>query len=241
MSLIFPHSPPPKEVIAYHGWGFDASCWYEWQSQFDQQGWTFQSFDRGYWQQAIEPTFNPFAQTKMVMVHSYGLHLCPITQLQQADVLVILSSFAEFHSTSVNKQRSRQMLQQMIDQFRLHPESVLSQFRVKCYHPFAWQGTISASINSELLLHDLNQLQTASLDLALLQPIPKILILHGSQDRIVSSAQGAELAARLVGNGQNCQYYAIDAGHALPFTHLDGCWSMLHTNLENGFNGLSYE
>jgi pimeloyl-[acyl-carrier protein] methyl ester esterase len=239
--------PPRKEVIAYHGWGFEASCWRDWQTRFEQHGWCFKAFDRGYWQQPVTPTFNPDAQTKLLLVHSYGLHLCPIEQLQQANVLVILSSFVKFHPTAEPFQRrSQKMLQQMIDQFMLNPQRVLCNFQIKCCHPCAWQGTLSASVNPALLLRDLKDLQTAALDLALLQPIPQILILQGDQDRIVPSASSCELVEQLSANAktddflnhsENCTINRIHqiietAGHALPFTHFDCCWLKLHNYLE---------
>ncbi|NJO81075.1 MAG: alpha/beta hydrolase [Cyanobacteria bacterium RM1_2_2] len=174
----------PKEAIAYHGWGFDASCWRDWQRYFEQQGWQFQAFDRGYWQRPSAPKFNPTAQTKLLLVHSYGLHLCPPDQLQQANIMVIFSSFARFHPASEPlKRRSQKILQQMIAQFAVNPLQVLSQFRLNCHHPCAWQATLSDHFDSDLLLHDLNHLQTAEIDLALLQKIPQILDFQGDQDR----------------------------------------------------------
>lgn len=80
-------------------------------------------------------------------------------------------------------------------------------------------------LNSELLLHDLKDLDTCSLNVSLLKKIPKVLILHGVQDRIVSVEKGRELSAHLP---DNSQYIEIEqAGHALPFTHIDVCWSWI--------------
>jgi pimeloyl-[acyl-carrier protein] methyl ester esterase len=239
-----------KEVIAYHGWGFEASCWQHWQSHFRQhfrqQGWQFKTFDRGYWQQPLAPTFHPTAQTKVLLVHSYGLHLCPMHQLRQADILVIFSSFARFHPSLEHlKRRSQKILQQMIDQFAVKPLEVLSQFRMNCYHPCDWTEPLSDCLNRDLLLHDLINLQTAEIDPALLQTIPQILIFQGSHDRIVPSASSHEFINQLL--KRNSAYASVNhqsnrtdsircqlietAGHALPFTHLDGCWSKLQAYL----------
>lgn len=231
-----------KEVIVYHGWGFDASCWHDWQIQFEHEGWHFQAFNRGYWQQPVNPTFNPIAQTKLLLVHSYGLHLCPIEQLRQADMIVIFCGFAQFHPNAepLNR-RSQRMLQQMIDQFVVDPQQVLSQFHTKCYRPYTWTGTLSANFDSDLLLQDLNHLHTTTVNLALLQTIPQILLLQGYQDRIVPAASSTELATQLAMNALeynssnnsenklvNRKHEVIQAaGHALPFTHFNCCWSKL--------------
>lgn len=236
-----------REVIAYHGWGFDASCWHDWQIQFEQAGWRFQAFDRGYWRQSVSPTFNPNAEIKLLMVHSYGLHLCPVEQFQRANRIVIFCSFAQFHPTSEPlKRRSQKILQQMIDQFMIDPQRVLYNFQTKCYHPCTRQGTLSANFDSDLLLHDLNDLQTATMDLALLRTIPQILVLQGNQDQIVPAASSAELVNQLFSNEPkdepfnaaenqfvNANHRVEMAGHALPFTHLNCCWSKLHHRLED--------
>lgn len=215
------------EVIAYHGWGFAASYWQGWESRLRQQGYRLQRFDRGYFGEAVQPRFAASDLTKVIFVHSYGLHLCPVEQLQQANVLVIFSSFCEFHPDRPSlRKRSQQVLQQMMYQFEQNSEFVLTNFQTKCYHPEPWNGTIPESLNCNLLLQDLTALNRATIDLALLQPLPQIVILHGLQDRIVSSSKGQELAQQL----PQSHYCEIEsAGHALPFTHLDACWSILQS------------
>jgi len=119
------------------------------------------------------------------------------------------------------------MLSQMMTQFEAHPQSVLETFRTKCYHPIPWERSpdFNKTLNPELLLHDLTGLNACSLDIALLKKIPKILILHGAQDRIVSSEKGRELFEHLT---DNSQYIEIEqAGHGLPFTHVNACWSWI--------------
>lgn len=213
------------EVIAYHGWGFAASCWQAWELRLRQQGYRLQQFDRGYFGEGAQPRFEASNLTKVIFVHSYGLHLCPVEQLQQADVLVMFSSFCAFHPERASlKKRSQQVLQQMMYQFAHNPKFVLTNFQTKCYHPEPWNGTIPDSLNCNLLLEDLTALNHATIDLALLQTLPQIVILHGLQDRIVSSSKGKEFAQQL----PQSHYFEIEsAGHALPFTHLEACWSML--------------
>ncbi|HEY9629912.1 MAG TPA: alpha/beta hydrolase [Coleofasciculaceae cyanobacterium] len=229
-------------AIAYHGWGFDASCWRSWEQQFDKTKVRFQAFDRGYFGCPAEASFGQavgFGQPasferspKILLAHSYGLHLCPIAQLQQADLLVIFSSFSEFHPQRVSlRRRSQAILQLMLNQLDANPQLVLENFRSKCYFPHseAVQPEGHLAYNLELLISDLIHLGNTSLSLAMTgeswQQIPKI-IFHGTQDQIVSPDR-VQALLNLLGNAE---YIEIpDAGHALPFTHVQTCWSALNT------------
>lgn len=224
-------------IIAYHGWGFAANCWEGWQQTMEQRGYRFQAFNRGYFGQPVSPKFAASDGPKIIWAHSYGLHLCPVEQLQQADGLVLFSSFRDFHPVPPQRRRSEYMLQQMIDRFAKEPQLVLSRFKAKSYHPVSWsEENQEFSLNTDLLLHDLQALNDCSLDLNLLQALPQIGLLHGTADRIVPVAKSAELAAVL----PQSQFFEIaDAGHALPFTHSLLCESMcepiLNTILQSSF------
>jgi pimeloyl-[acyl-carrier protein] methyl ester esterase len=219
-------------AIAYHGWGFDQDCWQPWRELMAQQGEIFWASDRGYFN---APSAPPVSSPSIVFAHSYGLHLCPIAQLQNADVLVLFSSFLSFHPLAErgiiegNSKRSRLVLAQMIRQFQADPQSVLEAFQKNCFYPVPRRSSEDHKpINSELLLDDLKGLDTCSLDVSILQKIPKILILQGAQDRIVPAEKGRELAASL----PDGQYIEVDqAGHGLPFTHVDTCWSWIYPRL----------
>lgn len=218
----------PTTIIAYHGWGFDQTCWQPWRKLFAQRGEDLLMSDRGYFNSLFLPVMPTTHHRIILLAHSYGLHLCPTKQLQRADLLVLFSSFLSFHPHSESKRRrSHSMLSQMMTHFEINPQSVLETFKTKCYHPVAWERSFDSSktLNPELLVHDLKDLNTCSLDVALLKKIPKILILHGAQDRIVSVEKGRELFEHLP---DNSQYIEIEqAGHGLPFTHIDACWSWI--------------
>lgn len=216
-------------IIAYHGWGFAADCWAGWQRTMEQQGCRFQAFDRGYFGQAVTPDFAVSDFPRIIWAHSYGLHLCPVEQLQQADRLVLFGSFRDFHPVSLQRRRSEQMLQQMIERFVEEPQLVLNRFKTKSYHPVSWsEENQELSLNTDLLLHDLRALNDCSLDLDLLRSLPQIGVLHGTADRIVPVAKSAELAAAL----PHSQFFEIaDAGHALPFTHPQLCEPMCYVSL----------
>jgi pimeloyl-[acyl-carrier protein] methyl ester esterase len=223
----------PTTIIAYHGWGFDRTCWQPWKDLFAQRGEDLFMSDRGYFTPSALSITSPTDHRTIVLAHSYGLHLCPAEQLQRADLLVLFSSFLAFHpQLELKRRRSLLMLSQMMTQFETNPQSVLETFKAKCYHPVAWERSSDSSkaLNSELLLHDLKSLDVCLFDVALLKKIPKILILHGAQDRIVSVEKGRELFQHLP---DNSQYIEIEqAGHGLPFTHIDACWSWICQRLD---------
>jgi pimeloyl-[acyl-carrier protein] methyl ester esterase len=219
----------PTTIIAYHGWGFDRTCWQPWKDLLAQQGEDFLMSDRGYFNPSSLPITSPTTdQRTILLAHSYGLHLCPSEQLQRADLLVLFSSFLSFHpQLELKRRRSHSILSQMMTQFEKNPQFVLEAFKTKCYYPVAWKRSSDStkSFNPELLIHDLKGLNTCLMDVALLKKIPKILILQGAQDRIVSFEKGRELFEHLPNNSQ---YIEIEqAGHGLPFTHIDACWSWI--------------
>ena len=209
-----------REITAYHGWGFDRTCWQSWAERFEQAGIKFRAIDRGYFGAAIESE-NP---SKVIFVHSYGLHLCPIADLLQAELLVIFSSFQTFHPSKESaKRRSKQILQQMLMQLENKPELVLDNFRQKC-DDSSVQLPMN-HLNLDRLAGDLQDLGSCAIDLDLFATLPQILVFHGSSDRIVSVQKGQELFKAL---SNNSQYFEIaNAGHALPFTHLEQCWSVV--------------
>lgn len=234
--------PSPPEIIAYHGWGFNAACWRDWQAEMTRQGYHWQSFDRGYFGSSYQPHFTAAAR-KILFVHSYGLHLCPIEQLQQADALVIFSSFQEFHPASRLRSRSQQVVQRMIEQLQVDPRSVLTRFYQNCYLPDVGTETCPAwiapdqiepdQIEIDRLLSDLQQLNQVKFDLSLLQNIPTIVKFHGLSDRIVAIDRLS--LTELPFNLQNAPInHTIDnAGHMLLFTHRSACWSKLQPILSS--------
>lgn len=212
------------EVIAYHGWGFDSNCWRPWQQWIVQQGGQFQAFDRGYFGAAVQPQFTS-SEPKIILAHSYGLHLCPIEQLKQADSLIIFGSFVSFHpEASRLKRRSQQMVQQMIDRFSVDPVLVLQNFCRKCYQPQPAPETIPDMHDVDQLQQDLKALNQAELDLSWNSKDKSIIILQGSEDRIVATTQGKQLAEQI----PQSQYREVNgAGHALPFTHAAECQALV--------------
>ncbi|NJN88799.1 MAG: alpha/beta hydrolase [Leptolyngbyaceae cyanobacterium SL_7_1] len=217
----------PIEAIAYHGWGFDRHCWTSWKTRFANYQIPLTSFDRGYFGSAFSPSFID-GRYRILLVHSYGLHLCPIEQFKQADLLVIFSSFINFHPCEQREQRRSQLvLRQMIRDCQSHPEIVLNAFKENC--GCLDVERLAKNLNHELLLADLKNLNICSMNLDMLKSIPQTIIFHGTGDRIVSFTKGQEMVEQLQDNANNFEIQ--DAGHALPFTHTQVCWNLLVEHL----------
>lgn len=214
------------EAIAYHGWGYDRTCWDTWKTALAAHHISLTASDRGYFGEAAMPQFSP-GVFKLLLVHSYGLHLCPVEQLQMADLLVIFSSFLTFHPDEERaRRRSQRVLQRMVEGFKANPGEVLTAFKANSNDPVP---TSPPALNHALLLQDLEGLGTSHLNPQVLQSIPGIMIFHGTGDRIVPPRQGQDLANAIPSNAQYSEL--SEAGHALPFTHQQECWEILRDRL----------
>lgn len=208
------------QIIAFHGWAFSGSYWEPWAERLSDFG-HFQSYDRGYFNKPreIEITSSNYS---ILIAHSFGLHFIDEKLFEQADLLVITGGFLHFHPYAAQyKRRSRLVLREMINNMEVKPEEVLKQFYQNCYAPQEYNGREINEINHQLMLDDLQKLQTSQLDAELLKKAGKICILHGSEDHIVPKKKGREIYTQL---SEKARYFEIkDAGHALPFTHHQQC------------------
>lgn len=221
-------------ILAYHGWGFDRTCWQPWRGLAEARGWNWLSSDRGYFNTPAEPALEETEETEetglnVVVTHSYGLHCCPLERLRQAHWLVILGGFQDFHPLAErSRRRSQRVLAEMIHQFEQGPETVLQQFYRHCYDPDLPAAGSITKLNPALLYHDLKALAYSILDLTTFPSLERVLILHGTHDRIVPVQQGHELAIALQAKTAQLNYVEVQGtGHALPFTHPHHCWSFV--------------
>jgi pimeloyl-[acyl-carrier protein] methyl ester esterase len=215
-------------AVAYHGWGFDRACWQPWVERFAERGGQLAVSDRGYFHQPYS-----LAGDRVILAHSYGLHLCPLEHLQQADLLILFGSFLSFHPQGKNRKRSQFMLSQMMTQFEVNPIAVWEAFQIKSYYPASWIPN-SPAMNIDLLQQDLQDLEVCHLEASMLQTIPQVLILQGEGDRIVPTTKGRELREAL----SNSLYVEIAAaGHGLPFSHAEMCWNWIEQQLGQDWYG----
>ncbi|HIK40460.1 alpha/beta hydrolase [Thermoleptolyngbya sp. M55_K2018_002] len=221
------------EAIAYHGWGFDADLWQPWAAALKTAGVEVQLFDRGYFGLPNQPGFSQQPSRKVILAHSYGLHLCPVEQMHQADLVLVFSGFSSFHPLSGrSRDRSKSILQIMIQQFEKTPSLVLQNFYKKCFSPVevdpAWCEPSESfrvrenRLNSALLLQDLQQLDESIQNLDHLPQTAHAIAFHGQSDRIVPFPDTPEQATHLLARAE---FISIpNAGHLLHLTHFERCW-----------------
>ena len=215
------------EIIAFHGWGFDAGCWEPWKKRYEQADMSLRCAERGYFGASPEtPVFSSLCIPAILMVHSFGLHSCPEQLLEQADLLVIFGGFHQFHPVAAQyRRRSRQVIRQMMDRLQEEPEKVLEDFYANTYLPQQAPPFTTDTIKVPRLLADLRQLDIGEVNLGRMKRVDKICILHGFKDRIVPRAKGRELYNSL---RKQARYFEVkEAGHALPFTHTEQCFDFL--------------
>ncbi|MEX0993989.1 MAG: alpha/beta hydrolase [Balneolaceae bacterium] len=218
------------EIIAFHGWGLSDKFWNPWK-KFIPSTISFKCANRGYFKQALSKKFQEKNSQKIVLIHSFGLHWCPVNLLRDADHLIIISGFLDFHPEEEGeRRRSKLILQQMMGRFIEKPEDTLMKFYDNMYFPETCPWDPPTDLNHERLLEDLNRINDHRISLQLLQNIPSILLLHGEMDTIVSNNHARKLYHYL---RFQSQYFEIkQGGHALPNTHPRQCFQLILPKLQ---------
>jgi pimeloyl-[acyl-carrier protein] methyl ester esterase len=203
-----------SEIIFFHGWGFNGASWSTWHHDLGAT-----VFDRGYFlrQRQLAPEDFP----KIIVTHSLGLHFVPTDLFSQCQKLVIIGGFRSFHEFS--ERRSKSINKAMKRKLKTAPHEVLQNFYERCglldgLHPE------TNNLNVQLLMNDLDYLDSVQMDLNLLKGIPKIEILHGEMDEIVSVSHAQNLREQLTNATLRLH---PTAGHALPFNCSDWCMQSL--------------
>ena len=202
------------DVVAQHGWGFGAWCWDRWRDVLPAD-FALHCPDRGYFGPAVEVAVQP----RIVLVHSLGLHLLS-PQLWAAELIVVLSGFRSFHSACARQaRRSRRTVEQMLVRLEREPAALLADFYARCGSPP--DSRCPGTIDADGLRRDLQLLQESVLELAAIPAAARVLILHGSRDRVVPVERAEELRELLP---NSALAIVAEAGHALPLTHPRACW-----------------
>lgn len=210
------------EAIVFHGWGFDGSCWKAWEEPLSAAGIAMKTYDRGYYGWPATAAFSAGVAARIVITHSFGLHLRPAEIRDAADLLIVFSSFNTFHPDTVPaKRRSERLYRAMCDRFRNEPRSVLDAFFAQCDCPESARPQKTAHMDVDLLQEDLRDLAESVIPPAQPGIARTVLVFHGIEDRILPVAKGRDLASHF---GPSAVCYEIgNAGHALPFTHANEC------------------
>ncbi|MEX1063013.1 MAG: alpha/beta hydrolase [Balneolaceae bacterium] len=214
------------ELITFHGWGFSPNVWEGWESILPSAV-RFIHADRGYFGPPCKPSFSESSGRKVLLTHSFGLHWCPAGLLAEADHLVVLSGFLDFHPAATEEnRRSRLVLRQMLSRFVEKPGEVLRMFYKNAFSPDkVTSEEFPGTFNHDNLLSDLDILGTSRLNPEKLLRVPGITFIHGEADEVVSNTKGRSMYADLQ---DNSQYFEIkQAGHCVPFTHAEQCYRFL--------------
>ena len=177
--------------------------------------------DRGYFGPASPDMQIDASQPHVAVVHSFGLHLLPESFYLHLDGLVIISGFISFNS---HANADDSFIKKMLEKLPKNTLEVLKRFYRRCGCT-AELAIPSLAINHAPLIQDLTLLETNSFDIRKIAHIPKIVLLHGADDKIVPLEKSVELQQQLP---QSKLFVNNDAGHALPFTHLDWCFHIIN-------------
>lgn len=219
---------PELALLCQHGWAFAWSCWRGWESLRSPPA-TVAYGCRGYFQAAGREPFLGEGVRKVIVAHSLGAHLLAAELLAEADLLVLIGGFRHFHGDEARDGvLSRRHLQRMGRRLAEEPAALVADFYRDCQAPFL--PPAAAEINVARLAADLRLLDGSELDLALLAALPRVLLLHGRQDRIVPWRRAAQLEERLP---NATLALAEEGGHGLPFTAAAWCWARITAELRD--------
>jgi pimeloyl-[acyl-carrier protein] methyl ester esterase len=219
------------EIIAYHGWGFDQTFWDPWSIIFSKYNYLFNRFDRGYFGDPQDPRFRHHESKKVVMVHSYGLHLCPREQLEAADLIIIFNSFIHFHPMNYPAQRlSYRNHKKMLDKLLASPEVVLHDFYSRCCSEnLEIKLPCAINLNIDLLFQDLQRLGIEFFNLDPIKRHQEKIIFHSSLDPIVPLSQGQDLFDHMC---EGSTFWVIPtADHSLPLTKTKQCRDLVELKI----------
>ena len=219
------------EILAYHGWGFTAACWQDYETAFVSTTW--KSFDRGYFGRPHSVQFSSVKSSaglescrRVVIAHSYGLHFCPDGVLAQTDVLILLNSFLGFHGVEPSLQaKSQRKLQRMRQAFDHSLRQTWLNFMLQTFAPdlipphylsFQLEPDL---LQPDLLRQDLTALDQTSPNPDRLRSIPRILLLTSPDDRILT----APLNATHLPESTITEILLPQGGHGAPFSRSEDC------------------
>lgn len=218
------------QIIAYHGWGFDSSIWDELKIKLDPHV-HFECADRGYFSHPDKPSWNDDLKSeteKFLFLHSYGLHWCDRKILEEADHIVLIGSYLNFHPVERKAyKRSKLVLRRMLTQFVDDPTTVLQKYYENAFYPDKAGLNVPGNLNHDLLLSDLSDLDQDNRENAALFDMRDITIIHGAEDQIVNNELARDMYKKL---RLRSQYFEIKkGGHALQFTHSSKVFEILNS------------
>ncbi len=218
-------------VLLQHGWGFSRQIWNDWVEELELE-YEVLTTNRGYFSNSdSDIDINQKMKADFAIVHSFGLHLLPMNLFSRLKKLVIISGFQEFHPPSGNERAiSEKVVLRMLQVLDKQPAEVLREFYRNCFYPVAKDVVVPQNLNKSTLFDDLALLNKFSMNLKLLKPIPKVLMLHGKNDKIVPPSLGELLHNKLP---QSSFHACENGGHMILSTHQDWCMGYISEFFES--------
>ena len=180
-----------------HGWGRDARTWAAWQKATVSLGWHWQTGERGYGRfspRIPEWPKHASAVRRMVIGRSLGPHMIAAGVLAQADVVVLLASFATFVPPGREGRRTRAALAGMASclEDEMRARAMLETFTARVAAPQSPDllppGPLDGSLdetNRARLREDLELLGRSDGLPAGFPQDARVLIVEAEDDRIV--------------------------------------------------------
>ncbi len=210
------------EIFFQHGWGFDRSIWQK--EEFAIEGAQQLLQDRGYFGQPESSPFSIAETFRVVVAHSFGLHLIDFEHCSVVDHLAIIGGFYHFPDGPA----SHSLFQTMRFGLQTDPIGLLQKFYRRCGLSHV---QLPKQVKTSLLVEELFKLEKSSLDLETVKKKCKtISILHGKKDRVVPYQKALQLCDLLPGSELQL---IEDGGHALPFSHAAFCAAHISKAINN--------
>lgn len=213
-------------IITCHGWGFDSGFWRTLEYRMGNR-FVFNHADRGYFGKPSTPDFPKDPGVKKILfLHSFGLHWCSDRLFREADHIVIMAGFLNFHPSNRDDfKRSRLTLREMQSRFVESPSEVLKRHYINSFYPQKPDYLHPANIQHDLLLSDLGLIDNDAHVRQRIFDAGPITIIHGSDDLIVDKETARNMYHDL---RLRSQYFEIlNSGHAFPVTHSEKCAEIL--------------
>lgn len=225
----------PISIVFQHGWGFDHRFFEPLVGVLAERlhpSTRFFVLDQGYGGEPRALPQSAFldAKVRIVVAHSFGLHLVTPILAHGVTMVVAISSFAGFcEDHGVSGTLEKRLVQRMQNRLARDAEGCLQEFQANCFGlvngqeaPPEWRAF--SGIDKYLLLADLGRLSTERLTAAQFEKVDQALILHGAADTIVSADRAEELSKVL----PQAEVRILDgAPHALPYLHPEWCAGMI--------------
>ena len=211
-------------IVAMHGWCGEQHSWDPWLPRWQARGWRWSCGERGYGQPTAQtPQWPEGDGLKLVIAHSLGPHLLPATLLEQADAVVLLTSFGRFVPNGREGRGLQSALAGMAEQLDgPRPEAMLQTFLQRVAAPEPAELLPATPASQPLPAAGLARLRSDLELLASTTNLPpgfpsaaRVLLVQAGQDQIVVPAARLALEQELP---QADVLNLAAAGHALLHT-----------------------